>query len=325
MKHLKEMKLFNIQGHKYSVIEFPKTGIVQITGDNSNGKSSLTRVLDDIIKCQLHNRGVRLSLIHFFDEVTDAQFVLQFYDNTELHVNIDTEVSKTYYKYTNEIGEETLAHASNRDACMDLIRSIGFDPLLHICDADRPKPFQTTTGSENYQILSTCITDISADKTIEVAEQYLEKFQGYSKHYTEQVSTLKMSRSKLVLYDEELSRNLVEKLKVLRSIYEYESYEVSKLSKIIISEPYPLDNLSNLEFPQARLNTISFVQPHDMVDVDFDFEWYVLSGLNLTFSHVLPKVPDLSDCTFDSMDSTLTDLELLRSQICPTCGRGFIL
>ena len=55
MSALKTIRTRNIQSHKDVLIELPETGLVVFTGDNSNGKSVITKVLEDLISYSISN------------------------------------------------------------------------------------------------------------------------------------------------------------------------------------------------------------------------------------------------------------------------------
>ena len=69
MSALKSAVMVNIQSHTRTVFEFPQVGIVRFYGNNSNGKSVLVKVLNDVVSNAItrpSNRRsiIRLSLIH---------------------------------------------------------------------------------------------------------------------------------------------------------------------------------------------------------------------------------------------------------------------
>ena len=49
MSALKSAVMVNIQSHTKTILEFPRVGIVRFYGNNSNGKSVLVKVLNDVV------------------------------------------------------------------------------------------------------------------------------------------------------------------------------------------------------------------------------------------------------------------------------------
>ena len=63
MGALKRVVMSNIQSHINTVLEFPETGIVRFLGDNSNGKSVMVKVLQDVVSNNISRPAARRSII----------------------------------------------------------------------------------------------------------------------------------------------------------------------------------------------------------------------------------------------------------------------
>ena len=84
----------NIQSHTHTVMEFPETGIIRFMGDNSNGKSVMVKVLQDVVSNAISRPANRRSIVrrgHSYGEL-----LLESYDGRELFVQISLEAAQTW-------------------------------------------------------------------------------------------------------------------------------------------------------------------------------------------------------------------------------------
>ena len=93
MSALKSAVMVNIQSHTRTILEFPQVGIVRFYGNNSNGKSVLVKVLNDVVSNSITRPSNRRSIIrrgHEYGELLMTRYdgtTLFFYD--ELHMSVD--------------------------------------------------------------------------------------------------------------------------------------------------------------------------------------------------------------------------------------------
>lgn len=123
MSAIKTIRTHNIQSHKDVLIELPETGVVVFQGPNSNGKSVITKVIQDTVYNNISKLGTRKSLVN--RDVAEGFLEIIRYDGSSLYVNINLEASKTYVKLTRANGEEVTRYLADK-TIPDLVEEFGF-------------------------------------------------------------------------------------------------------------------------------------------------------------------------------------------------------
>ena len=98
MSALKSAVMVNIQSHTKTILEFPRVGIVRFYGNNSNGKSVLVKVLNDVVSNAITRPSNRRSIIRRGHEY--GELMMTRYDGTTLFIRIATEAAATYAELT---------------------------------------------------------------------------------------------------------------------------------------------------------------------------------------------------------------------------------
>ena len=89
MSAIKSIRRRNIQSHQDVLIELPETGVVVFTGDNSNGKSVMRKVLSDVISGRIKQLRNRKSLVRRAPGVHEGYLEITKYDGSKLTVCIN--------------------------------------------------------------------------------------------------------------------------------------------------------------------------------------------------------------------------------------------
>lgn len=283
----------NLQCIGEAVIEFDNQSIIEFTGDNSNGKSVLSKTLDVILSGEVRDKTTRKELIN--DNCEEAFLSIQ-YETRILLVRLHVEVSQSYIAYypnSNDLQKCYARPLGDWDGCKILIDKFGFKTYasgsisLQVMPTWGAIPFITTNGAVNYEI----VDDITRDK---VAEEFLAAFQNYTYPTFRQLIANKQQQldmSKTVLesivdYDVE---GLDTAIKEMRDIYEV----ISHISYL---------NLENVPIPD-----ISIIE---------------LSPLELIAPPIVEAVPMFPN--LEPIGKELDDLLDILNGVCPTCGKPLI-
>lgn len=312
---VKSIELVNIMAHKHSLFEFPETGIINICGENSDGKSILTRaVFRTLIKPSLHLKGPRESLINY--DATYGEVNYTFYDKPDLKVHIEREISRTYYldKETNIqvfVGEKV-------EYINAYVSKFGLS-TLNVYRSLQPLIFGTTSLQENYEALALAARDYVVEEAVaqfELNEKELKKGINDLETY---IDKMKAFKAGLPIYDKAKEQDFLykgEDLVILLSAI-VDSPTVDKLSTQFFSPPETL----TLDVPEVLQIPIPKAKPIKPV---LNFKIPDLKPITFTQFNI-PKIFDL-DIQLDKMDFTHLkeaeqNLSKLQEQECPTCGR----
>ena len=92
-----QIDLVNIQAIGEAHISVEDNSICEFTGDNSNGKSVVSKVIEKLVSGDLKERSVRDSLIK---DNTEQGVVLFTYNNKQLGIMLQREIKVGYNKAT---------------------------------------------------------------------------------------------------------------------------------------------------------------------------------------------------------------------------------
>ena len=177
MSALKSIRTHYIQKHKDVFIELPETGLVVFNGENSNGKSVIRKVLEDVIAYNITNPRVRKTLIN--RKVSEGYVEITKYDGTRLKVVLNLEASRTYAVLQRASGEEVTRYLADK-TIPELVQEFGFHYSkergisLNICDSDTSILFFKTNHVTNGDVLNSATTDTGAQSR---AEELKTKYQ----------------------------------------------------------------------------------------------------------------------------------------------------
>lgn len=211
MAAIKTIHTRGIQSHDDVLIELPETGLVVFSGDNSNGKSVIRKVLEDTIAYNINKAKVRKSLIS--KDRSEGSLEIIKYDGSSLYVNINLEASQTWVRLTRANGESVVRYLADKNI-PELVREFGFhyndtrDISLNICDSDDSILFFRTSHATNGDILVSALTDTEAQMRYDVLyEQYQEALSN-RRQFLDNLQVAQAAKEALVLYNIEEEQEL---------------------------------------------------------------------------------------------------------------------
>lgn len=211
MAAIKTIHTRGIQSHDDVLIELPETGLVVFSGDNSNGKSVIRKVLEDTIAYNINKAKVRKSLIS--KDRSEGSLEIIKYDGSSLYVNINLEASQTWVRLTRANGESVVRYLADKNI-PELVREFGFhyndtrDISLNICDSDDSILFFRTSHTTNGDILVSALTDTEAQMRYDVLyEQYQEALSN-RRQFLDNLQVAQAAKEALVLYNIEEEQEL---------------------------------------------------------------------------------------------------------------------
>lgn len=288
-----KIDLKNVQAIGDAHIEIEENTIVEFVGDNSNGKSIISKVIEYMTKGDLIHKDVRCSLIN--DNANEAVFIIT-HDNEQLALLLRQELKDSFMMYTADIrNEETriLRLLSDREACDTMIHKFGFrtyskgDICLQLFPTFGVIPFVTTSGATNNEI----VDDITRDK---IAEEFIKSFSTITYPiFKQRIETLRREKSS--------SEAILENIEA----YDWRAYEelekeLKRLYSIIQS--YQFYQARKLEFPRVKLYPVGILKIPEIPRIK-----------------IYPIIPKMG-----SIHKELVTYVQILNGICPTCGKPLV-
>lgn len=286
-----KIDLQNIQaiGNAHIVVE--NNTIVEFVGDNSNGKSVISKVIENLVSGDIAHEDVRRTLIK---DNTEQGVVIFTYNEKQLGLILKPAVKESLIMYKPNIvddPENAIFRAINdADGLNAIVREFGFRAYANgdICLQLHPTwgaiPFITTSGATNNSI----VEDITRDK---IADNFLSSFQTITfPVFKEKIARLQKEHdnAKAVLdnmesYDWRAYDAIYEKLS--------EIYQQIKDYKYGYIEDIPIPDLSVLPVSRVQIPDIPIVKFYDL-------------------------------CPTIEYPTELDDYVKVLNGVCPTCGRA---
>ena len=285
-----KIDLRNIQaiGDAHIVIE--DRTITEFTGDNSNGKSVISKIIEKLTSGDLSHKDVRCTLIK---DHTSEGVALFTHDEKQLGIILRKEAKDSYIMYKkdciNNPDDAILRNINDNDAVKAIVRAFGFrvygsgDICLQLHPTWGAIPFVTTNGSVNNAI----VQDITTDK---VADEFLKSFETITfPVFKDKIARLKKEKENAqAVLDNMESYNW----KAYSNIYDRlsEVYQKIKDYEYGYIEDIPVPDLSILPVSRIQLGDIPIVEFYDLCPT-------------------LDCIPEVEDY-----------VKVLNG-VCPTCGR----
>lgn len=285
-----KIDLQNIQAIGDAHIAVENNTIVEFVGDNSNGKSVISKVIENLVSGDIAHEDVRRTLIK---DNTEQGVVIFTYNEKQLGLILKPAVKESLIMYKPDIvndPENAIFRAINdADGLNAIVREFGFRAYANgdICLQLHPTwgaiPFITTSGATNNSI----VEDITRDK---IADNFLSSFQTITfPMFKEKIARLQKEHdsAKAVLdnmesYDWRAYDAIYEELsEVYQQIKDYEYCYIDAI---------PVPDLSVVPVSNLQIPDIPIIQFHDL-------------------------------CPRISYPKSLDDYLKVLSGVCPTCGR----
>lgn len=284
----------NIQAITSATIEIPENSITEFSGDNSNGKSVLSKVIKELTSGDIRHKDVRRALIK---DGTTKGVVSILNDNVQLGIILDEELSSSFVVYdpdvTNEDkGKIIVRGLGDSGGCEQLIKKFGFrtynsgEICLQLHPTWGPIPFITTSGAVNDQI----VQDITIDR---IAQNFLDSFKDITfPTFKNALKTLKKEQETLEM--------LIDNL---------ESYDWRKYDDIYVRMKEVYDVLFyyvDVEIPDLQIPLMEIPPLPPEIP-------------NIKVVCILPA-PPVIPAVLRTFDEYITIL----NGTCPTCGKRFV-
>lgn len=291
-----KVDLVNVQAISEAHMVFEDNSISEFTGNNSNGKSILSKVIEYLTKGDLIHKDVREALIK---DTAESAVVLFTLNNKQLGIVLAHELKNSIVMYVpnleheNDEGGKILRPLSDSNGVDAMVKEFGFrtyskgDICLQLAPTFGAVPFVTTSGSVNNDI----VTDITIDK---VADEFLKSFSTIT------FPTFK-DRVKRLTKEKEHLETVLENMES----YDWRAYEAiaEKMSDIYNAiRAYQPIKVENIPVPPLEVIPISEIHVNNLPSIQF-YDY-------------CEKVCNI--------DKELTDYIDIMNGVCPTCGRALI-
>lgn len=286
-----KIDLQNIQAIGSASIEIADNSITEFSGDNSNGKSILSKVIQALTSGELSHKDVRRTLIK---DGTDCGVVSFIKDNQQLGIILKEELSQSLVTYTDDHTDESkliVRQLGDAGGVSALVRKFGFrtynngDICLQLSPTWGAIPFVTTSGAVNNDI----VQDITVDK---IAQQFLDSFK-----------TITFPTFKQRLKNIKAEQEHVEQVLDAMESYDWKAYEAlaQEMREVYnILDSYKFIEIDNIHVPEK-------LEVYDVYDCKL-----------LDIKHVQLYTP----APYFEGIKALSNLISLKSGVCPTCGRS---
>lgn len=282
----------NVQAIERAHLEFEDNTIVEFTGDNSNGKSVISKVIEKTTSGDLRNRDVRDALIR---DGCNQGICIFTHDYKRLGIVMGRELKESQIIYQSDYRDETttvIRPLSDTEGSNALIRAWGFrtyadgDICLQLSPTFGAIPFITTNGKVNGDI----VDDITVDK---IAEEFLGTFKSITfPLFKDKIAKLKQNKETY----ESLLANL--------ETYDWRVYEDihKRMNDLynILKDVQPFDDIQDIPIP-----------PLDIIPAG---EHHIAGIPIVEFYDYCPVITDIQ--------SELEDYIKISNGVCPTCGKA---
>ena len=288
-----KIELQNIQAIGSAEINIAENTITVFSGDNSNGKSILSKVIEAVTSGDIKTKDIRRALIK---DGTDCGVVSFTMGTKQLAYILREEISQSCVMYSDDITKENshiVRSLNDKTGLEALNKKFGFRSYangiicLQLSSTFGPIPFVTTSGAVNSDI----VTDITVDR---IAQNFLDSFKTITYPvFRQRIANLKNEKE-----------HVTQMLDVLES-YDWKEYES------IANEMQSVYNM---------IATYTITQIED-IKVPPDIKIYELNPIKIKDIHkpvlyeVYPIINNISG---------INELVMLRNGICPTCKRPMV-
>lgn len=278
--------LKNIQAIKEYIFDLPDAGVVRIAGNNSNGKSTLMRLIQILCSGGLSKDKERLPLIN--DNAEFGSFAISARGKTLMGI-LHRNKLKTFVRLVRQDG--TVIDRYLRDGGIDkLVEEFGFRVFEggHICiqlyESFGAMPFVNLTDKQNAEIAKSVVGDTTAEKFLENYKITYNLAAGAVKELNNKIDTLRVQRGALRIDDVAEKKVLLMKVK---SVYTASSYMIP---------------VEEIKVPPPPIK-ISFMK----------------EAIPLEEIPVIKYIPYTEELT--SLQDIILKMRQIKRGKCPTCGR----
>lgn len=301
-----QIRLKNIQAFVDEKLELPDKGLVQILGENSNGKSILGKIIKACATLEFTKQGKRETLIRDGEK---EGFIVMEYKGKVLSVVLNRDRNQCYVTLRRTNDERVTR--TIRDGGIDkLMYEFGFrvydrnNIVLQLHETFGIMPFVNSSDSANFEIVEDVTTDT-------VAQQFVTSFKEVTykrarevvKEYTNKIETIQRASEVLVMYDyaayADLAKRLMDCYSVCKYLMPLEFEYIQMPKKIQVCNPVRI-GLQEIHVPKA----VSICN---------------IPKLNLQYVKVYKPLP--MPMPIEDVGSVFRRARDLSRGKCPTCGK----
>lgn len=254
--------LKNFKGFKEAKYEFDDTGLVQVTGANSNGKSILHNAIAFIARKEFLSPKMRDTNIHWGEN--EAIIAIE-YRGKMLIAKICREADECVFKLIREDGESVIRHI--REGVGPLIEEFGLatynkdDICLQVFETHRAIPFAGSTPATLYEIIDDITTDKNAQAFLENYSTVTHKrLKEHINSYNERIKSLNSSINMVVVDDYEKLEAFVTKAEGLADI-------LRKLKPVKIIKSKVLPKMNIIPWQAGKLIKTPYVKVYTTAEL----------------------------------------------------------
>lgn len=302
-----QVRLKDIQSIHYADYILPETGVVQIAGANSNGKSILIKAISAVATLKILDQDERDAIIR--DGCQQGSIIME-YKGKVLVVTLNRERNLCMIGLQRADG--TQVKRTFRDKGIpELLYEFGFrcyndnSICLQVYETFGQIPFVTTTPKVNAEIVKAITEDSVAKSFLENYKEITYKgMQEQMKAYNNAIANKQRLKDTIVVFDHVKYQSFYDKMKQMYNLLKCLDYaELGYLNppalelNIIEETPSALEEIQvppNVEFINLSVPTLRFIQYKDALQVP------------------------------QSVESIIGELEYLDSILngkCPACGK----
>jgi energy-coupling factor transporter ATP-binding protein EcfA2 len=303
------ISLKNIQSIREARYEFPETGIVQICGDNSNGKSILFKAISAIVNLKMFDEDERCALIN--DNAVSGSILIEN-KGSVLFANLTRERNGCSVTLVRETGEK-ITRTFRDGGITELIEEFGFrcydknNICIQLYETFGPMPFVNTPTSVNGEIVEAMTEDSTAKLFLKNFKEITHPIARKGmKEYNDKISQYEQIRDTITVYDEDIYRGYYEKLSNYYHLLQ--NLRVVEIEEMEIIKPLEYANIKPLQLEQ--LNIPPKVQTVDVPVPDV---------------RVMPVSKFYNECCgVKSLSGIIGEMSKIRNGVCPTCGKPLL-
>lgn len=288
---LKTIKTHNIQTHRDVTIELPEQGLVRFAGNNSNGKSVITKALKAITQNSITMPKERKTLITKGESSGDI--TLERYDGVTLHYHIHLDAAQTYAELCIPDKEPIRRYLSDKSIPMLRakfglhVEDVG-NRSLNIFDSDDALLFFKTPYKLNYSVLKCAYRDEKADKAAQEFLRVYKESKTIKNAFDQEFAVNSAAKESLEVFDVDAEEERATKLR--------------RLSKALALVE-PLGNLPELKpVPEVK--------------------WFNIEKLQIP-EFKLPLILDGHLYIKEDLETIGREINYILEGECPTCHRKF--
>lgn len=304
--YLTDVRSVNLKSHTDIHITLPAKGVVRFRGRNNDGKSVIPDALLEVIGCTLHNKRKRVPLINY--NVDEGYLTLRRSDGAILHVTINREAAKTFYRLQLPGGDVITRYLADK-GLRELVRLFGFhwdekrEMSLNLYNTYHPLLFVTTPESFNHDILTSVITDQTAEDAKIALEGIKKQFEEGLKSINQRISEREAVIANMKFYDEQVLNDKASDLRYL-------ALQINNLATHNLPDLREVPNIEEIE----RLETSKLwndLRAFNPVEIPFYSEISNLTNL--------PKITDIRE----KLEYHVQLQDAYDNGKCYTCGRRY--